>query len=95
MLSRRVDFTVLLYDIFPFFHILSFQRTSLNGSEHLLCVQNISNKSHEIDIDLTHLPSDRADSEIDVISGQRFSVVKQELYLHLAPYQIFWLVDSG
>jgi len=70
--------------------IFALLRTSLDESEHLLCIQNISNESLDIDIDLTHLPFDQADSVIDILSGQLLSIVNQKLHLQLAPYQVLW-----
>ncbi|NOY99461.1 MAG: sugar phosphorylase [Chloroflexi bacterium] len=71
--------------------VFSLLRTSPDGDEHLLCLQNISHESHEITLDLSPLPFNQADSVIDIISNKRFSIIDQKLQLCLAPYEVLWL----
>jgi sucrose phosphorylase len=71
--------------------IFAVLRTSPDGNEQILCLQNISVNKHEIIIDLSLFPFHPNGSVIEVIRKKRFSVTHNKLHLKLGPYEVLWL----
>ena len=71
--------------------IFSLLRTSPDEAEHLICLHNISDERHETIVDLSLPPFHQVDTVIDIISKKRFAIIRKELHLDLAPYEILWL----
>lgn len=67
-------------------------RATTDGRSQVLCLQNVSNQSHRLAIDLNTLPQPPGDELQDLVGGQSFATKdKQQLQIEIAPYQVLWL----
>jgi sucrose phosphorylase len=66
-------------------------RTSLDGSENLICLHNISDEEIRITLDFDLFPFRKDDSIFDIISNTLIPNVDEKLKLTLSPYQILWI----
>jgi len=76
----------------PLFVVL---RSSPDGREHVLCVQNVSDQLHKLQIDHDSLPELAGRQLRDLIGGQAFAALHAGLELTAAPYQVLWLAASA
>ncbi|MGD8406722.1 MAG: sugar phosphorylase [Anaerolineales bacterium] len=66
-------------------------RTSLDGSEDLICLHNISDEEIRITLELDLYQFRKNDTIFDIISNALIPNVDGKLKLILSPYQILWL----
>ena len=67
-----------------------------NASHHaILCLQNVSNQTHHLEIDLSDSAFDSNAQLIDLISQQPCTLDVDHLFLEVAPYQIIWLIERA
>jgi hypothetical protein len=66
-------------------------RTSLDGSENLICLHNISDEEIRITLELDLSQFRKNDTIFDIISNALIPNVDGKLKLILSPYQILWL----
>jgi len=66
-------------------------RTSLDGSEDLICLHNISDEEIRITLDFDLSPFRKNDSIFDIISNTLIPNMDEKLKLTLSPYQTLWI----
>jgi len=71
--------------------IFAILRASLNGETYTLCLHNVTNQVHSVEIDLTSLPVAEIHSFVDILTNQSYAVKNSNLNLNIAPYQALWL----
>ncbi len=74
--------------------IFALTRTSLDGSERLLCLHNITAKAQRITLNLNLLPFSKQDAFLDLLTNTRIPITDNTLELDLLPYTVFWLGSS-
>ncbi len=71
--------------------LFALTRTSLDGTEVLLCLHNITDKAQRIALDLSLLPFKETVALVDLITTTRIPLDSSLLELTLPPYAVFWL----
>lgn len=71
--------------------ILSFLRESLDQTQRILIVQNVSAQDQQIEIDLSRHVQQDDKTCFDLLSGQSIALRNAHLSLTLAPYELRWL----
>lgn len=71
--------------------VFSVLRTSLDGEQHTLCLQNVSDQVRESRINLNDLPLAEIHQMSDSLNGKTYAVDNGHLSITLAPYQTAWL----
>ena len=71
--------------------VFALQRYTLTGSNHVLCLHNVSDKLVQFRIDWSDLGDASKDHLTDTLSGIEIQINKGELYIDLEPYAILWL----
>jgi len=79
----------IVLDVDPL--VFALLRTSLDGDQHTLCLQNVSDQVREISINLNELPLAEFDSLNDSFDEKKYALDNGHLALKLAPYQTAWL----
>jgi glycosidase len=70
-------------------------RAAADGGDKVLCIHNVSSVGQPIQVDVDELSFTHPGRVRDLISDAVFSVDGSGgLYLELAPYQVFWLVED-
>lgn len=74
--------------------LFSALRISIDGSEVILTITNVSNEAFSLKIDLRtyHLVDTQWS---DVLNGKTFLPVNGQLHLNFEPYQVYWLKQSN
>ncbi|GAK59118.1 alpha amylase catalytic region [Candidatus Vecturithrix granuli] len=71
--------------------ILAFLRESLDHTQRVFVVQNVSAQEQQLEVDLSrHIQNDDKTC-VDLISGQSFALRNAHLPLTLAPYRLRWI----
>ncbi len=71
--------------------ILSYFRVSVDGTQRVLVVQNVSDSEQDIEMDIDGHVSDEIVTCRDLISGEPFTCENHKLQLTLSPYALRWL----
>jgi sucrose phosphorylase len=70
--------------------IFTVLRISPEGDQHILTLTNVTSKICNIDIPLVKL--DTTEKQwYDLISGKKWLVENQKLYVTMQPYDVIWL----
>ena len=67
-------------------------RTSPDGQSQVICLQNVSDQSHQVSVNLSSIPLKNSNSFKDLISGQKYLATNGQLEMMVNPYQVCWLV---
>ncbi len=68
--------------------IFALFRTSLDGKTHTLCLNNVSNETQEIIVDIPNFSS-----LTDIFSKEEYSIIDNQLKIKVAPYEVIWLTN--
>jgi sucrose phosphorylase len=71
--------------------VFALLRSSIDGERQVLCLHNVSNQKHELQVDLHGLILTNFDTTFDILSERSFLVDGDKLDLTLQPYQTLWL----
>lgn len=71
--------------------IISYFRVSVDETQRILVVQNVSDAQQQVEIDVTEHISHSATTCRDLISGQSLACENRKLQLVLPPYALRWL----
>jgi glycosidase len=69
-------------------------RSSMDGTEHALCLTNVTDRSVDLSIDMRSMPFADSNSIIDLLNGRLFSISQEPLKLTISPYQVIWLISQ-
>ncbi|MEA3337142.1 MAG: alpha-amylase family glycosyl hydrolase [Chloroflexota bacterium] len=68
-------------------------RSSLDGSDTVICLINVSDRSQEVDLSLNAMSLTRGGSLQDLVSQADIGATDGRLHVVLQPYQIMWLTS--
>jgi sucrose phosphorylase len=71
--------------------IFALTRSSVDGSNRVLCLHNVSNENLDANIDLRTSALAPANKLVDLISGEISSITAKRIEISLEPYQFRWL----
>ncbi|HYE82636.1 MAG TPA: sugar phosphorylase [Clostridia bacterium] len=71
-------------------HVFSLLRTSRDGRDRVLCLNNVSNESQTFSIDMSKLAAE-CRGLTDIITGKNHEVRENTLKIELEPYDLMWL----
>ena len=69
-------------------------RTSVDGSENILVIINVTDKPEHFKLDNTQLNTD-AESWTDILSGRQYDIADGDIAFHTEPYDVLWLKNAS
>lgn len=73
--------------------VFSLLRVSVDGTEHVLCLTNVTRRAQSLTIDLTDLGV-RSSYWFDLIAGRGWVASNGTMKIDLGPYEVLWLTPS-
>ena len=71
--------------------IFAIARSSIDGSNRVLCLHNVSEESLDVSVDLRTSSLTPANELVDLVNGQRSPIDDNRIEVSLEPYQFRWL----
>ena len=71
--------------------IFALVRSSIDGSNNVLCLHNVSNESLDVSVDVRASALSPANNLVDLLNGEICSIEGNRIELSLEPYQFRWL----
>jgi sucrose phosphorylase len=66
-------------------------RFSLDQESQILCLHNLTDKSVDLEIDLSTLPVGNGNAVVELLTENAYQIVDSKLTIQLSPYQVSWL----
>jgi sucrose phosphorylase len=66
-------------------------RFSLDQESQILCLHNLTDKSVDLEIDISMLPVGNGNALVELLTENAYQIVDSKLSIQLSPYQVSWL----